>query len=132
MESVARHAIAHKLRIDARAPRLRRLQLFEHKQPRAFADDEAIAVALERPRDTRRLIVARRKRAHGRKTCDAHRRDGRFSAAADHNVGVAALNDLEAVADGMRARGAGGGGGGVRTLRAVADRDLTGRQVDYG
>src|SRR5262249_23138333 len=41
---------------------------------------------------------------------DRHRRDRAFAAAADHGHGVAALNDLETVADGVRARAAGGPG----------------------
>ena len=45
-----------------------------------------------------------------REAADAHRRDGRLGAAGDHHVRVAAPDDLERVADGVRrgrARGAG-------------------------
>ena len=57
---------------------------------------------------------------------------GSLGAAADHHVGVAALDDLERIADGVGAGGAGGGGGRVRPLGAGADRDVTGGQIDDG
>ena len=47
-------------------------------------------------------------------------------------VGVAALDDAEGVADGVRGGGAGGGGRLVRALGAVADGDVSGGEVDDG
>ncbi len=47
-------------------------------------------------------------------------------------IGVAAADDLERLADGVRRRRAGGAGGQVRSLGAEADRHLSGRQVDDG
>ena len=56
----------------------------------AFADDEAVAVLVERPARALRLVVARRQRAHRGEPADAHRRDRRLRSAGDHHVGVAA------------------------------------------
>ena len=77
-----------------------------------------------------RLVVARRQRAHRAEPADAHRRDRRLRAAGDHHVGVAAPDDLEGVADGVRRRRAGGAGRRVRPLGAEPDRHLAGGQVD--
>ena len=54
----------------------------------------------------------------------------RFGAAGDHRVSRAALDDLERIADGMRRRRAGGTRRQVRALRAKADRDLPGGEID--
>ncbi len=55
--------------------------------------------------------------------------DGGFGASGDHGVGVAALNDAEGVADGVRGGGAGGGGGLVGAARSVLDGDVAGGEV---
>ena len=76
-----------------------------------------------------RIVVARGERPHGREARQRKRCDDRLAAAGEHDVGVVALDDLESVADGVRAGGAGGGRRGVRPLAAVADRDLAGGEV---
>src|SRR5690606_6708403 len=81
---------------------------------------------------TGRLVVARRQRAHRAEPADPHRRDGGLRAAGDHRVGVAAADDLERVADGMRRRGARGAGRRVRALGAEPDGDLPRGEVDDG
>ncbi len=70
------------------------------------------------------LVVARRKRAHGAESADAHRRHCRFRAAGDHHFGVAALDNLVCVAHGVGPGGASRGRRGIRALRSVADRDV--------
>ena len=47
VEGVGGHAVADQLGVNLRAARARELQLFEDHHPRALADDEAVAVALE-------------------------------------------------------------------------------------
>ena len=130
VKGVARHAVADDFGVKLRAAPAGVRQFFEHQNPRAFADDEAIAVGVERAGCPRRVVVARRQRPHRRKAADAHRRDGRLGAAADHRIGVTALDDLEAVADRMRSRRAGRAGRRVRPFRAEADRHVPRRQVD--
>ena len=61
-------------------------------------------------------VVALGERLHVGEAADRHRRDGRFGAAGDHDVGVAVLDRAERVADRVRARRAGRDGGVVRAL----------------
>ena len=46
---VGRHAVADQLGVDARAARLRVLELLEDQDAGALADDEAVAILVERP-----------------------------------------------------------------------------------
>ncbi len=66
------------------------------------------------------------------KPADAQRCDGGFGAAGDHGVGIAALDDAEGIANGVRRGGAGGCGGFVGSARAVLDGDVAGSEVDDG
>ena len=116
VERVGAHPVPRHLGQDVRAAPLRELQLFEHQNPGALADHKSVALAIPRARRALRLVVARRERAHGGKSADAHGRDAGFGAAADHGIGVAALDEAERIADGMRAGGAGRRGRGIRTL----------------
>src|SRR5689334_7742540 len=132
MERVRTSTVTHDFTVDLRAALLRVLELFENQDPRALADNETIAVAFERTRRMYRIVVVGGKRAHRGEARDAHRRDRRLRAAADHHVGVAALNDLEAVANRVRAGRAGGRRRGVWPLRAETNRDLSGGEIDDG
>ena len=116
---VAAHAVADDLGQDRRAAGLGELVLLEDQDAGAFADDESVAVLVPRAAGALGLVIARGQRAHGGESADAHRRDGGFGAAADHDIGVAALDHLEGIADAVRAGGAGGGGGRVRPLAPV-------------
>ncbi len=98
--------------------------------PAALADDEAVAIAVERPAGPLRLVVARREGAHRAEPTDAHRRDRRLGATGDHHLGVAALDDFVRIADGVRTRRAGGARRLVGATGAKADRDLARCQVD--
>jgi len=49
-----------------------------------------------------RIIISRRKRTQSREPGHTHRRDRGLGAAADHRIGIATLNDLEAVTDSVR------------------------------
>ena len=106
------------------------LQLFKDQDARAFTDHKAIAVAIKRAACVLGIIVASRQRAHRGEPADAHRRDRGFGASADHRVGVASLNDLEAVADGVRARRTGRTGRRVRPLEPEPNRYLARGQID--
>ncbi len=53
-----------------------------------------------------------------------------FGAAGDHHVGIVERDQARGIADGMRAGRAGGDHRMVRTLEAVADRNMAGGQVD--
>ena len=58
MERVAAHAVSHDFGQNGRAAALGELQLFENQDARAFAHDETIAVAIERPGCVRGIVVA--------------------------------------------------------------------------
>jgi hypothetical protein len=78
------------------------------------------------------IVVAGGEGAHGGESADAHGSDGGFGASGNHDVGVAALDDAEGIADGMSAGGAGGGRGFVGALGANAHGDVSGGEVDDG
>ena len=86
------------------APRcFARSKFLEDQNTGAFADDESVAVLVERPRSALRLFVAGGQSAHGGEPADAHRRDRGFGTAADHDVGIAAGNHAKRIADSVSA-----------------------------
>src|SRR5690606_27456871 len=91
---IRRDAVARDLAVDRRATLPGVLEVLEDEDAGALADDEAVAIAIERTAGLLRLVVARRQRAHGAEAADAHRRDRRFRPARDHDAGVTALDDL--------------------------------------
>ena len=84
---------------------------------------------VERPAGARRLVVARRQRAHDGEAADAERRHRRLGAAGDHRVLLAVADQAERLADRLAARGAGAGRRVVHPGAAEADRDVPGRHV---
>ena len=132
MEGVGAHAVADNLGEDVGAARLGELELFEDEDAGPLADDEAVAVLVEGPAGVRGVVVAGGERLHGSEAADAHGGDRGLGAAGDHDVGVAALDDAEGVADGVRGGGAGRRRGLVRSLGAVANGDVPGGKVDDG
>ena len=102
MKSVASHAVAHHLGIDARSTAPGELKLFQNHDAGAFADHKTIAIQVEGSRRVSWIVITRRKRPQSGEPSDAHGRDGRFGATANHCIGIAALDDLEAVADRVR------------------------------
>src|SRR6058998_3584876 len=110
MESVSGHSIANHLAVDARAAAFGKFQFFQDQNAGAFADYESIAMQLEWPRSMLRIVITRGQGAQRPKAGDAHGRNCRFRAPANHGVCIATLNDLEAVTNRMRAGGTGGSG----------------------
>ena len=81
-------------------------------------------------RDARlRIVVARRERAHRGEAADDRLVDAGLGAAGEHDVGVAAPDDLRRLADGVAAGRAGRDGREVRPGHPEADRDLAGADV---
>src|SRR5258708_28556373 len=108
MEGICRHTVSNNLRVNSRTPALCRFQFFEDHQPGPFPDDKAIAVTFERPGSSSRILVSRRECTHRSESGDAHWRDSRLSPAANHCIGIPALNDLETVTYGVRTSCTGG------------------------
>src|SRR5258705_13912321 len=121
MERIGSHAVANELRIDPGTATFRHFQFFEDHNAGAFADNKSIAVAFKRPGSVLGIAVARRKRSHRGKARYTHRRDCRFSAAADHNVSVATLDDLKTVANSVSARGTRRRRRRIRALQSIAN-----------
>ena len=130
--SVGGHAVADQLGVCGRSARAGMLQLLQNEHAGTLADNEPVAVLVERPAGPLRLVVARGQGAHGREAADAHRRDGSLRPARNHHVGGAAAHHLAGVPDGVRRGRAGGAGGGVRPAGPETDGHLAGRQVDDG
>src|SRR5436190_1070780 len=63
-----------------------------------------IAIFIEWTRSSLRIVVARGKSAHGRKTADTHGSDGSLRTTGNHHIGVTSRNDAKRVAYSMRSR----------------------------
>ena len=122
----------HVVGVAAHAAGLGELELLENEDAGAFAADEAVAILVKGAAGVGGVVVAGGEGLHGSEAADRERRDGSLGATGDHGVGVAALDDAEGVADGVRGTGAGGGGGLVGTLGAVLDGDVAGGEVNDG
>jgi hypothetical protein len=95
-------SVPRDLAVDGGTTRPCPLQRLEHDTAGALADDEAVAVGVERPRRALGRVVARTERAHARERGDRERRHGCFSPAGHHDVGGAVADQPDALADGVR------------------------------
>src|SRR5258706_7158174 len=127
---VGAHAISNNLSQDRCAALLSDRQLLKNENSGSFADYKSVALRIPGTRRLLRFIVALGKCPHCGKTTHAHGRDAGFGSATNHHVGVSALNDLERIADGVRAGGASGGSGRVRALCPGAYGNITGSEID--
>src|SRR5580704_13376023 len=89
---IGAHSVADDFRQYSRPSLASQLQFFQDEHARSFTHHETIAFRIPGPRGFLRLVIALGKSAHRGKTADAHGRDGRFRASADHDVRVAALD----------------------------------------
>src|SRR6266516_4509724 len=130
MVGIGRRAIADDFGEWFGAAADRMLQLFNDEDTGTFAHDEAIAVAVEGAGRTRwRFVEACRKRSGGGEAAEAHHIDAGFRAAANRNVGFSGPDEACGIADRLHACGTGGDWCTYRSLEAVADRDMTGREI---
>ena len=83
--------------------RLRRLELLEHEHARALAHHEPRPRRVERPRRPRRVLLLGDEPAHRAEAGEDQRVHARLGAAGEHRVGVAAPDQLGALADRVRA-----------------------------
>ena len=129
---VGGHAVAHDFSNDGGVAALGVLERFEDEDAGAFTDDEAVALGVKGAAGALGLVIARGEGFHGRETADAHGGDGGFAAAADHDLGVAALDEAEGITHGMRGSRTRGGGGGIGSASAVANGDDAGSEINDG
>ena len=122
---VARRSVAVDRRIDARAARPRAVLALEHDHPRAFAEDEPVPRAIERPRRLGgRVVVPRRDGAHSREPEDHAGRDARVRAARQDHVGIAGADERGGIANRVGGTGAAGGHDVADAVQLERDRDL--------
>ena len=106
------------------------LTLLDHKDSGAFSEHEAVAVAVPRARREGWFVIPKRHSAHRTEARHAKWRDGRLRASADHDIGVAVLNDSVGFPDGVRSGGACRSRRQVRSGSSPTNRDLSSSQID--
>jgi hypothetical protein len=124
-------AVADHFRVDARPALPRLVKPLQDHDPGALAHHEPIAILVERPAGALRFVVAPAHRAHVLETSYCHGNDSRFGAAADHDIGPAAPDEIRRLADRMAAGRTGSGNGQVRPARADHDAQMCGRAVKH-
>ena len=105
------------------------IEAFEDDGAGALGDDEAVATQVEGFTSAARVVASGCKGAQGGEAGEEERRQGRFGAAGDHDVGVAAADNLGCLADGAGAGSAGGDDGHVGPESAGKNGDLAGDRV---
>lgn len=109
--------------VDARAARLRMFQRFQHQHAAAFADHQAVAVAVVGTRrEAGRVVLL----AGGVQGVEHHGFAGAefFGAAGQHQRLAAVADRLVGVADALAARGAGAGGRNDAALEFEENADI--------
>src|SRR4029079_842348 len=130
-ERVPRKPVADDLRIDASAARLGVFEFLQHHHPGPLTHNEAVAVAVIRPRGALGLIVEiGRERAASGEARNRQSADGRLRHAREHHIGIAERDKSGSIADGMRAGRACRDHGMVRTFQPMLDRDIAGGEID--
>ena len=129
---VGGHAITNQLGEDGSVAAASVFEFFENEDACAFAHDEAVTIFVPGAAGAGGIVVAGGKGAHGGESANSHGSNGGFGAAGDHDIGIAALDDTEGIADGVGAGGAGGSGGFVRALGAEAHGNVSGGEIDDG
>src|SRR5438105_3627909 len=130
--SVSAHAIAYDFCDWLGPTRAGMFQLFKDENSGAFAHHKSVAVTVPWAAGFFGLVIARGKRTHRGETTNTERGDCRFSAAGNHHIGIAVLNNAKRIADGMRTRSTCGGSGFVGPFRAKTHGDVSGREVHDG
>ena len=131
MVGVVGHAETPHFTIDLRASGSGTLLRLEDEHPRTVPHDEAVAPGTERARGRFRGVVASRHRLHGAEAPNTKRRDRGFRAAGEEHVTGAHGNELEREAERVLGRCACGCDCEVRTLKVVANGDLSRRRVHH-
>mmetsp|Transcript_5005 Transcript_5005/g.20004 ORF Transcript_5005/g.20004 Transcript_5005/m.20004 type:complete len:392 (+) Transcript_5005:560-1735(+) len=103
---IAGGAVPSELAVDLRAARLGVLLRLEDEHTAAFAHDEAGAVFVEGTGSTRGIVVEGGDHGlHGREASKAERSERRLRATGDHDVRLAALEEVQRRAERVGARG---------------------------
>ena len=115
-ECIGRRAVADDLAVNLARAGLGVLKFLKHQHPRPFADDEAVAIAVEGPAGLRGLVVSGRQCGQQNEAGHAERMDHAVGAAREHDVGAAVADHLVGLPDRLGAGRAGGQAVGVGPL----------------
>ena len=129
MEGVVGGAVAGHLGIDVRITGTRVLQFLQDHDGAGLRDHEAGAIPIEGARGALGMRIVGGQSFHVHEAGQRDRQDHRIGAARDHGVGVAALDDVHGLAQGVAPGGAGRDGRHVGAGRAGQDGDMAGRGV---
>ena len=131
MIGIARQAIALDLGVDLCAALFRVFQLLENDDASALAHDKTVPPLVPGARRRFRVIVEpRRQGPRGCKAGEPKAADRRLRAAGNHHIGIIECNQPGSIADRMGTGRAGRHHGMVRSLEAVAHRNMARGQVD--
>ena len=107
------------------------LDRLDDDDTRPLTHDEAVAVPVVGARGLLRFVIeARREGPAGGKAGHCEPADRALGAASHHDVGIAEHDEPRRIADGVRARRAGGDDSVVGPLEAMLDGDVAGREID--
>ena len=122
-------AEADDLGIDRGAAAAGVLQLLDDQHAAALADDDAVALLVERPAGFFRSVVALRQMAEQALPDHAQRIELAVGAADEEEIGLVAANDAIRLAQGQQPGDVALGDRVVRPLSVVQDRDMAGEHV---
>src|SRR5687767_4309272 len=126
---VAVGGVADHFSVDLRAAFERLLALFEDQNSGTFADNETVAVFIERPARLFGFLVSCGERLHGRESTHTERCNRGFSPAGDDRILHASTNEMKGLADGMCTGRACRRRRPIDAFSAKANSDVSRRQV---
>ncbi len=129
MICVRRHPVAGHLGEDLGPPSQGVVEVLQDEHRTPLSHHESVAVGVEGPRRTLRVVVARGESPGLGECGDAEGRDRGLGSAGDHHVGGATTDQLGTVADGVGGSRAGGDDARDRSQQIVLDRSQPGRHV---
>src|SRR6266550_1758619 len=128
---VGGRTVADELAIDLRFAGERALALLEDENCGTFRENEAVTIFIERPRGLGRGIVAPAHRVHRRESADRERKHRGLRPSRHHDIRLPALDQLGALAKGVRARGTRRNMREARPAYVELHRDLGGAGVRH-
>ena len=87
------------------------LSRLQHQYRSAFSGNESVPLGVKRPASFLRVAVASAQGPHGAEACQTQLADSCFRSTGEHNVGCAAAESLQSLADGLVRCGTGGNDG---------------------
>ena len=124
-------SVAGEFGVNARPARLGMPHFLKDNHASAFAHDETVAFAVERPGGFFRVVVPRAHGFHRAKAADADRNDRGFGPAGQHDRGIPHFDRPPGLANGVVGGRASGAGGEIRPAKVEVHRNKARRHVGY-